>query len=217
MTWRGAGIGCYRYGACALWTVSGDLAGSRAARFACRVELFFRTGETSLLVDVRQAGLIDSAGAAALARLCAANPGLRVVGRPAAWDDFPVAVRQLLLEVPATADLESALAPRPAVGKSERRCHPRIPLQLPVELLLAGECSPAALQNISRGGVRLFLCALPGAGLHDGQAFDILGLGEDPLGREFVGAAPVPVRAAGECGPVAATVGARFADSPPPV
>ena len=218
MTWRGAGIGSYRYGSRVLWTVDGDLAGRRAARFAGRVELFFRTGETSLLVDLRRAGHIDSAGAAALGRLCASHPGLRVIGRPPAWEDFPLAIRSLLLELPATPDIESALAPRlPAGDSPERRRHPRIPLQLPVELFFAGGCAPAALQDISRGGVRLRVPGVWSSALGDGGAFDILGLAEDPLGREFVGAAPLPVRAAVVCCPPGPVVGARFSDSPPPI
>jgi hypothetical protein len=201
-----------------LWTVDGDLAGSRADRFAGRVELFFQAGETLLLVDLRQVGMIDSAGAAALGRLYAAHPGLLLLGRPPAWEDFPVGVRLLLHRVVAAADLESVLAAGPTTGTApERRRCPRIPLQLPVELFLAGGSAAAALQDISRGGVRLRICGLPAAALHDDEAFDILGLAEDPLGREIVGAAPVTVRAASVRGSVDATVGARFTDSPPPV
>lgn len=218
MTWRGAGIGCYRYGSRVLWTVDDDLAGSRADRFADRVGFYFRCGEPSLLVDLRQAGLIDSAGAAALARLCAAHPGLRVIGRPAAWEDCPVAVRRRLLGLGAATDLETALAAGPAAGEMpERRRNPRIPLQLPVELFFEGGSAAASLQDISRGGVRLRLCDGAASALCDGGAFDLLGLAEDPLGREFFGAAPVPVRAASVGVPVGAAVGARFTDSPPPV
>ena len=75
MTWRASGIGSYRYGTCALWTVDGDLAGSGARRFADRVQLFFRAGESSLLVDLRPARLVDDLGAAALARCRDTYPG----------------------------------------------------------------------------------------------------------------------------------------------
>lgn len=218
MTWRGAGIGSYRYGSRVLWTVDDDLAGSRADRFADRVEFYFRSGGPSLLVDLRQAGLIDSSGSAALTRLCAAHPGLRVVGRPAGWEDCPLEVRRRLLGLAAATDLESALAAAPAAGDvPERRRNQRIPLQLPVEVFFAGGSAAAALQDISRGGVRLRTSGRAAAALCDGGTFDILGVTEDPLGREFFGAAPVPVRAVSVCAPAGAAIGARFTDCPPPV
>ena len=48
VSWTGNGIGRCRYGSNALWTLHGDLAGSRARRFAERVGLFFRS-ETAAL------------------------------------------------------------------------------------------------------------------------------------------------------------------------
>ena len=222
MTWSGTGIGSYRYGTCALWTLDSDLSGSGAGRFADRVDLFFRAGETSLIVDLRQTGLVDSLGAAALARCRDTHAGVRVVGRPPTWGDLPLAVRRTLLALDAAPDLETALtsfSTRAALAPVERRRHPRIPLQLPVELFFAGKRAPAALSDISRGGVNLGL--IPGgclAALQAGEGFDILGLAEDPLAREMTvrfAAEPVPVvsvRAA-----ASAAIGARFTDSPPPV
>jgi hypothetical protein len=222
VTWSGTGIGSYRYGTSALWTVDSDLAGSGAGRFADRVDLFFRAGETSLIVDLRQAGLVDSLGAAALARCRNAHAAMRVVGRPPTWDDLPFPVRRALLALDAAPDLETALASfstRTAPSITERRHHPRIPLQLPVELFFAGKRASAALSDISRGGVNLSL--IPGgwlAALQSGEGFDILGLEADPLAREITArfvAEPVPlvaVRAA-----AASALGARFSDSPPPV
>jgi hypothetical protein len=222
VTWRGSGIGSYRYGSCVLWTLENDLAGSGAGRFADRVDLFFRAGESSLLVDLRQAGLVDSLGAAALARCRGAHAGMRVVGRPPTWDDLPIAVRRTLLGLDAAPDLETALAAsasRAASATAERRRHPRIPLQLPVELFFDGKLAPAALSDISRGGVNLSL--IPGsclAALQAGEGFDILGLAADPLGREITArfaAEPVPVAAVRTA--TATALGARFTDSHPPV
>jgi hypothetical protein len=219
MTWRCAGIGSYRYGSSVLWTVEGDLAGSGAARFAGRVELFFRSTETSLLIDLREARLIDSAGAAVLARLRSNHPGLSVIGRPATWDSLPIAVRHALLGLDAEPSLVAALTrAQPAATFREQRRDTRIPLQLPVELFRCGRCAPAALADISRGGVRISAAPeLFDAALRAGEEFDILGLSEDPLGRELVGAGASPVRLASVRGSLAAGLGARFADSPPPV
>jgi hypothetical protein len=224
VTWSGTGIGSYRYGSCALWTLDSDLAGSGAGRFVDRVDLFFRAGESSLLVDLRQAGLVDSLGAAALARCRDTHAGMRVVGRPPTWDDLPLAVRCTLLGLDAAPDLETALASSStrtalALAPAERRLHPRFPLQLPVELFFAGKRAPAALSDISRGGVNLSL--IPGswlAALPAGEGFDILGLAADPLGREITArfaAEPVPVAAVRTA--TAAALGARFTDSHPPV
>jgi hypothetical protein len=224
VTWSGTGIGSYRYGSSVLWTLDSDLAGSGAGRFVDRVDLFFRAGELSLILDLRQAGLVDSLGAAALARCRDSHAGLRVVGRPPTWDDLPLAVRRTLLALNAAPDLETALAAAAARAASvpvlaERRRHPRIPLQLPVELFFAGRRAPAALSDISRGGVNLSL--IPAsclAALQAVDAFDILGLTEDPLAREITArfaAEPVPVAAVRAA--AAAALGARFADSHPPV
>ena len=219
MTWRDTGVGSYRYGSCALWTVDGDLAGSAARRFADRAQLFFRGGETCLLVDLRRARLVDDLGAAALARCSDNYPGFRVIGHPATWIDLVPAVRRSLLGLAAIPDLEAGLtaaAPRPEWTTGEQRRHPRIPLQLPVELFFAGKRASASLRDVSRGGVHLslvpewFLASLP-----DGESFDLLGLEEDPLGREIAAAGPIPVALVRATN--AAALGARFFGSPPPV
>lgn len=219
MTWRATGVGSYRYGSCALWTVDGDLAGSGAWRFADRVQLFFRAGETRLFVDLRQARLVDDIGAAALTRCRDDHPGFQVIGHPVTWIDLVPSVRRSLLGLDAIPGLEAGLAaaaPRPERTTGEQRRHPRIPLQLPVELFFAGKHASASLRDVSRGGVRLslvpewFLASLP-----EGEGFDLLGLAEDPLGREIAAAGPIPValvRAA-----KAAALGASFFGSPPPV
>jgi hypothetical protein len=219
VTWGATGVGSYRYGSCALWTVDGDLAGSGAWRFAERVQLFFRSGETGLLVDLRQARLVDDVGAAALTRCRDTYPGFRVIGHPATWIDLVPAVRRSLLGLDAIPDLEAALAaasPRPARTNGMQRRHPRFPLQLPVELFFAGKRASATLRELSRGGVHISL--VPEwflASLLEGEIFDLLGLEEDPLGREIAAAGPVPVALVYASN--AATLGARFIGSPPPV
>ena len=220
MTRRGTGIGRYRYGSCVLWTLDDDLAGSVARRFADQVDLFFRSGETALVVDMRGVGLVDNIGAAALARCREAHPGVRVVGRPTGWDDLTATVRRSFRGLGALPDLETALEPAsrsPAAG--EQRHHPRIPLQLPVELFVDGKCAPAALLDISRGGVHLSLVDERHlAALLTGESFGILGLMADPLGREIAGglsAEPVPVSPVRAAAP--AGLGASFFGSPPPV
>ena len=219
MTWRRTGVGSYRYGSCAVWTVNGDLAGSGARRFAERVRLFFRAGETRLLVDLRQGGLIDDLGAAALT-LCRDNhAGFRAIGHPSTWIDLVPAVRRALLGLDALPDLETGLtaaAPDSERAVVEQRRHPRIPLQLPVELFFAGRRAAASMQDLGRGGVRLtlvpewFLAALP-----EGERFELCGLEEDPLGREIAAAGPIPITLVRTAN--TAALGARFFGGPPPV
>jgi len=219
VTWRATGVGSYRYGSCALWTVDGDLAGSGARRFADRVQLFFRAGETGLLVDLRQARLVDDVGAAALTRCRDGYPGFRVIGHPASWIDLVPAVRRSLLGLDALPGLEAglaAVAPRPARTTGVQRRHPRFPLQLPVELFFAGKRASASLRDVSRGGAHLSL--VPEwflASLMEGECFDLLGLEEDPLGREIAAAGPVPVALVRAANATALAV--RFFGSPPPV
>lgn len=222
--WKVAGIGRFRYGSSALWTVHGDLTGSSARRFAGTVDLFFRSGETSLLVDLREASLVDSAGATALARCRGAYPGFQVVGRPAIWIDLPPVVRRTLVKLEPEPDLETALTAATAPDRSDwpqQRRHARIPLQLPVELFRAGRMTTASLRDIGRGGVGLAL--LPKdwlqALLEDGAepTFGILGIEADPLGREIIARLPpgpvsvVPVYEFAGSG-----LGARYSDNPPP-
>ena len=220
MTWGGTGICRHRYGSCELWTLDDDLAGSGARRFADLVDLFFRSGDTSLVVDVRLVGLVDSIGADALTRCRDAHPGLRVVGRPASWDSLTVAVRRSLMGLGPQRDLESAFAAAlRSPAADEQRRHPRIPLQLPVDLLVGGRRTTAALLDISRGGVHLShvheQCL---AALQAGGGFSILGLAANPLGRELTGVCGVePVPAAPVRAAAPADFGASFFGSPPPV
>jgi hypothetical protein len=220
----GGDIGRCRYGLNALWTLRGDLAGSLARRFAERVGLFFRGESASLLVDLRGAGMIDSAGASRLEELHGRHAGFLVVGRPASWTDLPLGVRRTLSALRPAPDLETALAAlaAPATGRAERRSHPRIPLQFPVEVLCAGRLAPASLRDISRGGLHLEL--LPEGWLGEARkagaatTLGIVGLDADPLARELTarfGRGPVlavPVRAL-----PGGVLGARFTGSPTPV
>jgi hypothetical protein len=218
-------IGRCRYGLNALWSLRGDLAGSLARRFAERVGLFFRSESASLLVDLRGAGLIDSLGAARLHELHERHAGFLLVGRPASWIDLPLGVRRALAALRPAPDLETALAalaPAHGSGLAERRSHPRIPLQVPVEVLCAGRLAPASLRDISRGGLHLAL--LPEGWLGEARkagaatTLGIVGLDADPLARELTarfGRGPVmavPVRAL-----PGGVLGARFVGSPTPV
>lgn len=221
MTWKTAGIDSCRYDAGALWVLRDELAGSAARRFAGRVDLFFRAGERSLLVDLREAGPIDSVGAAALRASRDTHPGFGVVGRPRSFDDCPGAVRRALLALDAAPDLETALgAPAGARGGAgERRRCPRIGLQLPVALCARGRTAPATLRDISRGGMQLALVP-EGWFAGDGadRSFDVLGVTDDPLGRElFAHSGRAPLAALALRAPGDGTVAARFAGSPPPV
>jgi hypothetical protein len=120
-------------------------------------------------------------------------------------------------------DLETALAgtlsmasPPPA---GEQRHHARIPLQLPVELVLDGGSTIVALRDISRGGVRLD--RVPADWLremHPDRPIGILGLAADPLGRELIRSfAPGPVPAVALHAHPGSGLGARFLQSHPPV
>lgn len=219
------GMGRCRYGANALWTLHGDVSGSYARRFAQRVDLFFRAESANLLVDLRGAEMIDSVGASALAGLRGRHAGFSVVGRPSSWVDLPPVVREVLRGLRPSPDLETALAavsPRPSAEYREKRRHPRIPLQLPVEVYCAGSIAPASVRELSRGGLRLAL--LPEGWLGglrktaNTTTLSIFGLEADPLGRE--------IAAGSDAGPVTAIpvsalpggiLGARFAEAHPPV
>jgi hypothetical protein len=114
------------------------------------------------------------------------------------------------------------VAALPAPDNGERRSSPRIPLQVPVEVLCAGRIAPASLRDISRGGLHLAL--LPDGWLGEARksgaatTLGILGLDADPLAREITaryGRGPVmaiPVRAL-----PGGILGARFTGSPTPV
>jgi hypothetical protein len=224
VTWGTAGITRCRYGSSSLWVLHHELAGSGARRFAERVDLFFRAGEASLVLDLREAGLIDSAGADALTRGHEAHPGFRTVGRPRSWPDLPLGVRGALASLDPAPDLATALlglAPLTRGTGDERRHHPRIGMHLPVAVLSAGRTAPAELRDISRSGVSLALLPegwLELEGDSPEMALDIFGITADPLGRELcalfgtdpVAALAVRTAAAGE-------LGARFTESSPPV
>jgi hypothetical protein len=220
-----AGIGRCRYGASAVWSLSEDLAGSEARRFAGRVGLFFRREKTALLVDLRGAGLIDSAGAAALSHCRSLHQSFGVVGRPASWADLPAPVRIAVQDLCPAPDLETALAATTAADRAgipEQRRHPRIPLQIPVEVVCAGHSALGALRDISRGGVRL--SDLPDGWLGDLRragavmTLGLLGLDADPLGRELTaGRGHGLVPAVPVCALPGGILGARFADAHPPV
>ena len=144
-----------------------------------------------------------------------------MVGRPRSFDDFPRAVRRTLLGLGAAPDLETALG-APAAGRdhaAERRSSPRIGLRLPVALCARGRTAPATLRDISRGGMQLSLVP-EGWFADDGadRGFGILGVTDDPLGRElFVRGGALPLAAFALRAPGDGTVAARFADGPPPV
>lgn len=214
-----------RYGASALWSFRGDLVGGTARWLEECVALFFRSEAAPLLLDIRDAGLIDSAGAAALDACNGSHAAFRLVGPPASWLDLPVTVRVALRGLRSEPDLETALAASATStreGAAEQRRHPRIPLQLPVEVFCAGRTAQASLRDISRGGLRL--SSLPEGWIGDLRragvktAFDILGIADDPLGREltagFGGGAMTAVPVCAQPGGV---IGARFPDARPPV
>ncbi|HWR97179.1 MAG TPA: PilZ domain-containing protein [Candidatus Methanoperedens sp.] len=224
-SWAGEEIGRCRYGSTALWTLRGNLAGSQARRFAQRADLFFRGESAALVVDLRGAGMIDSAGASRLLGLRERHPGFAVVGRPSSWVDLPYPVRRAVSALRPAPDLQTALsaftAP-PNQGYAEKRMHMRIPLQIPVEVLCAGRLAPASLRDISRGGLHLAL--LPEGWLGEARktgaatTLGIVGLETDPLARELTarfGRGPVlamPVRAL-----PGGVLGVRFTGSPTPV
>ena len=219
MTWRSAEIESCRYGSSALWILRDELAGSGARRLAKRADLFFRSGETSLLLDLRQTGPIDSAGAGVLRACREAHSGFHTVGRPRSWAELPVGVRRTLLMLDPAPDIETALAPPRDAVADERRRHPRIGLQLPVELFTGGRAIQVTLKDLSRGGA--LLAMVPDDwfdGEVAGRTFGIFGLAEDPFGREIcAGRSSVVMSAVAVRAPAAGQIGARFTDSPPPI
>lgn len=221
----GEGFERCRYGGHALWRLHGDLTGSVARRFAERAWLFLRSEDAALLVDLRGAELIDTAGASLLQSLRSRQTRFSVIGRPCAWTDLPLPVRRTLAGLRPAPDIETALTAVLAMHApegGEKRSAPRIPLQVPVEVVCAGRVAPASLRDISRGGLHLAL--LPDGWLGEARrsgaatTLGILGLDADPLAREITaryGSGPVmavPVRAL-----PGGVLGARFTGSPTPV
>lgn len=224
LSWTAAGIGRCRYGSTALWSLSGDLVGGFARRFAQQVALFFRSEAAPLLADLRGVDLVDSAGAEALAGCAAEHAGFVTIGRPAAWGELPLTVRRALDGLPSQPDIETVLAAEHpvAAGFERRRRYPRLPLQIPVEVLCAGRSAQGALRDISRGGLGLahlpegWLGELRRAG--NATVLGILGLDADPLCRELTsGFPPGPIPVVPVCALPGGILGARFSASRPPV
>lgn len=213
----------YRYGSASLWSIRGHLCGSGARRVEQLVDLHFHGGAGDLIIDLREAGCVDSAGARALSRCRGEHPDVRLVGFPRSWDDLSLDVRVALLQLDPAPDLSTALlqgfdAPR---GAAEQRRHARIPVQIPVELCCGGNSAMVALRDISSGGARFEGvpdALLPALRLVDPSVpCEILGLDADPLGSEItrrgrLAVAAVPVHFFPGAG-----LGARFLESHPPV
>jgi len=218
-----------RYGGTSVWVARGALGGSEAHRLADRVRLHFRAEQAPLVLDVRGLDQVDDCGLRALARCREEHPGFRVIGRPLGWPTLPLGLRLGLDGISAGPDLattleraaarRSAAAARPA-GVQQRR-HPRVPVGIPVEIILGGRTAPATLEELSRGGLRLgrlteSCAAALAAEPH--PRFEVVGLDADPFAREVLGpAASGPVAAVPVYLLAAARVGARFAESRPPL
>jgi hypothetical protein len=215
VSWRGAGVSSYRYGSCVLWTVDGDLAGSRAERFAGRVSS--SSGRSRAAPRRRAARGLHRQRRRGRARPAGCDPPRFPRDRPAS----------ALGGLPAGGPLPPArrpggrrprVRPRPAPGSGGGAAAPPThPAAGARRDLLRGRVRPGRAAGHQPGWRATPGSRIRNAALHDGEAFDILGLAEDPLGREFFGAAPALVRAARVCGTLDAAVGARFTDSPPPV
>jgi hypothetical protein len=183
----------YRYGTTTLWVLEGDLVGTQAKRLQSRVDMFFQDRERLLILDLREAGFIDSLGAAVLQGCSHRYTSFFLLGRPESFEDFPLGVRRTVLTLCPSDSLRSLLGAAAQLAESsaqeEKRRWPRLPAQFMVDLVLVNRLAAAVLTDISPGGGRLERIAQESLSEIQrdpaGQSFELIGLEQDPLGREI--------------------------------
>ena len=161
-----------------------------------------------------EAGLIDTAGAGRCALPRRATPA-PLVGRPRSWADLPRGSPRPAPARPGPRPRDRARAAGRPRAAAELRRHPRIALQLPVELFCAGRAAghPAGHQprrRAARDGAR-GLVRRPAAG----GSFDILGLAGPARPRDLRPPAPAPCPPSRRA-PAARQLAARFTTAPLP-
>lgn len=184
----------HRYGDTRLWVLERNLGGSRAGRLLEQLDQHFEQVSEHLLLDLRGASFIDSAGAEALERAALRHPGLAVVGFPRDYDNLPRRTRASLKILRPADTLEKAFSS--LNGKTQdstpwrnRRRYCRIPATIPVEIIFGTRTAASTIHDVSLGGGRLG--RLPASWIReiregaDTPDMIIAGMDHDPLGREI--------------------------------
>ena len=183
-----------RYGDTSLWTLRRNLGGTRARRLFEKVELHFSEERRPLVLDLREAGFVDSRGADLLERARRRHASLAVVGLPKDYVNLPLPIRETLSTLRPAGGIEEALShleapPHVSRRWDTRRQHARFKVMIPVEISLGTLSTAATLRDLSLGGSRIGL--LPSHWIRELEAswdaapqIAISGLQEDPLGRE---------------------------------
>jgi hypothetical protein len=189
----GSQAGRFRYGGTECWVLRKNLGGTGARRLMDMVELHFQEEGAPLVLDLREVPVVDSEGAYFLEAARRRHAGLRVLGRPRDFDTLPPRIRRAIDILRPSECLERALAhPGGTVLRGtwpDKRRHFRIPVQIPVEIIMGGRATVATLRDISLGGGRFGRVSprLAGALAEGNGSLDmtISGIDRDPLGREI--------------------------------
>jgi hypothetical protein len=215
----------HRYGDTRLWVLERNLGGSRAGRLLEQMDQHFEQVSGHLLLDLRGASFIDSAGAEALERAALRHPGLAVVGFPREYENLPRRTRASLRILRPAGTLEKAFASlndktQDSTPWRNRRRYCRIPAAIPVEIIFGTRTAASTIHDVSLGGGRLG--RLPSSWIReirrgvDTPDMIIAGMDHDPLGREIshrfetnlLSSHPVHLL------PEGAGLGIRFSDPP---
>ena len=183
----------FRYGGTECWVLRKNLVGTRARRLTDMVELHFQEEGSPLVLDLREVPVIDSEGACFLEAASLRHAGLKLLGRPRDFDTLPPRIRRTIDILRPSESLEQALAPRAgAVIRGtwpDKRRHFRIPVQIPVEIIMGGRATVATLREISLGGGRFGRVSPRLAGTlaegNESLEMTLSGMDRDPLGREI--------------------------------
>jgi anti-anti-sigma regulatory factor len=183
----------FRYGGTECWVLRKNLVGTRARRLMDMVELHFQEEGSPLVLDLREVPVVDSEGACFLEAASLRHAGLRLLGRPRDFDTLPPRIRRIIDILRPSENLEQALARQAgAVIRGtwpDKRRHFRVPVQIPVEIIMGGRATVATLRDISLGGGRFGRVSPRLAGtLAEGNGsleMTLSGMDSDPLGREI--------------------------------
>ena len=183
----------FRYGGTECWVLRKNLGGTGARRLMDMVELHFQEEDTPLVLDLRLVPVVDSEGAYFLEAARRRYAELRLLGRPRDFDTLPSRVRKTIDILRPSEHMEQALAHRgravPRGSWPDKRRHRRIPVQIPVEIIMGGRATVATLRDISLGGGRFGRVSprLAGTMAEENGSPEIIisGIDRDPLGREI--------------------------------
>ncbi len=183
-----------RYGDASLWTLRRNLGGTRARLLYEKLELYFSEERRPLILDLREAGFVDSRGADLLERARRRHPSFAVVGLPRDYETLPLPIRVTLSALLPAGEIGEALATlqkpsRLSARWDTRRQHNRFTVMMPVEITVGTLSTAATLRDLSLGGTRIGRISsrwVRELRAHEDSTpqITISGLQEDPLGKE---------------------------------